>query len=75
MSLIFSTDFRKNPQIQNFMNPSNGKRVDLCGQTDARVDMTKIIDAIFQNALTNAVFYQHSVFLFRLNQLLCPVQN
>ena len=53
---LFMSDFNENTQISNFYeNPSSGRRVIPCGQTDRQTDMTKLIVALrsFANAPEN----------------------
>jgi len=49
---IFSTDFRKYPDIRFVENPSSGSRVIPCGRMERRTDMRKLTVAlrIFANA-------------------------
>ena len=63
--------FEKSSNTKLYENPSSGSRVVLCGQRDARADMTKLIDAIFKIHFQVLHFINTVCFRF-LYQLLLP---
>jgi hypothetical protein len=44
-SVVSQQNFAKVPNIKFQENPSSGSRADMCGPTDGRTNMTKLVDA------------------------------
>jgi len=65
---IFSTVFRKRSNIKFHENPSIGRRVVLCVETDGQTDMAKLILAFrnFANAPKMGVFLIQYIFSLTL---------